>query len=53
MNNPVLFAGKEIGLELLADVCNCNFMCRGRNAGKNFRGNGPFGTGKVQIFRNK
>jgi hypothetical protein len=34
MNNPVLFAGKEIGLELLADVTNCSFMCRGENAGK-------------------
>jgi hypothetical protein len=39
VTNPVLFAGKEIGLELLADVMDCNFMCRGQYAGKIFRGN--------------
>jgi len=53
MNNSVLFAVKEIGLELLADVMNCSAMCRGQNEGKNFRGNGPFGIGEFQIFRNK
>jgi len=53
MNNPVLFAGKETGLELLADAMNCNFTCRVQYAGKKFRGTVPFGTGEVQIFRNK
>jgi len=53
MNTSVLFAGKEIDLELLADVMNCSFMSRGQNAGKHFRGNGPFGTGEFKIFRNK
>jgi len=53
VTNPVLFAGKEIGLELLADVMDCNFMCRGQNAGKYFRGIGPYGTSEVKIFRNK
>jgi hypothetical protein len=31
---PVLCAGKEIGIELLADVINCKIMCLGQNAGK-------------------
>ena len=50
MNNPVLFAGKEIGLELLADLMNCSFMCRGQNAGKNLEEMGSLALAKFKYF---
>jgi hypothetical protein len=47
---PVLCAGKEIGIEVLADVINCKIVCRGQNAVKKFRGNGPFAVTKFQYL---